>query len=183
MEPKGSLSCSQESTFGPHPELDFLYPSKRLWSDVSQMLFDQGVDPTPLLRRSKEEGTALKCNCYRFQLITFISEELHKEGRLSRHHSSCRVRQMISGCLVCCLTAWLIITVKSNIRFNESYERFTISWQVQRSPVSLSAWTWISAPQATLRSQGGTCVQNLRTMPLACVSQLHKWKETYGNTN
>ena len=32
-----------------------LYPPKKLlWSDVSQMLSGQGVDPTSLLRRSEE---------------------------------------------------------------------------------------------------------------------------------
>ena len=36
------------------------------------MLFDQGVDPTSLLRRSEGEGTAMQCNLHSLQMIVFI---------------------------------------------------------------------------------------------------------------
>lgn len=130
------------------------YPLKRrLWSDVSQMLFAQEVEPTPLLWRSEGEGMALECNCYRLQTITFTSKQwLHKERTLSRCHCCQWAHQMISERPVP-ETAGRRVTAKSNVGFKESYERFTISWRVQPSPVSLSAWTSIFAPQAILRSQ------------------------------
>jgi len=37
------------------------------------MLFDQGVDPTSVLRRSEEEVTAMQCNFHRLQLRVFTN--------------------------------------------------------------------------------------------------------------
>jgi len=35
------------------------------------MLFDQGVDPTLLLRRGEGEETAIRCNFHKLQMIIF----------------------------------------------------------------------------------------------------------------
>ena len=37
------------------------------------MLFDQGVDPAPLLRRCEGEQTAIRCNFRRLQMTVFNS--------------------------------------------------------------------------------------------------------------
>jgi len=43
------------------------------------MSFDQGVDPTSLLRRGEGEETAIRCNFQRLQMIVFNGEQwLHK---------------------------------------------------------------------------------------------------------
>jgi len=43
------------------------------------MLFDQGVDPTSLLRRGEGEETTMQCNFHSFQMIVFNSEQwLHE---------------------------------------------------------------------------------------------------------
>ena len=39
------------------------------------MSFDQGVDPTSLLRKRKGEVMATQCNFHRIQMIVFNSEQ------------------------------------------------------------------------------------------------------------
>ena len=61
-------------TFTQQPHLGkFLLcpPRRRIWSDVSQMLFDQGVDPASLFRRGEEWETAIRCNFHGRQMIVF----------------------------------------------------------------------------------------------------------------
>jgi len=58
----------------PSTQVVLLYPLRRwLWSDVPQMLFNEGMDPTSLLRRSEGEVTAMQCNFHRLQLIVFTN--------------------------------------------------------------------------------------------------------------
>ena len=64
----------------PHPGRFLLYlPRRRHRSDVSQILLDQGVDPTSLLRRGKGEETVIRCNSHRLQNS---KQYLHKGKRL-----------------------------------------------------------------------------------------------------
>jgi len=46
-------------------------PKKRRWSDVSQMLSDQGVDQASLLRRGEGQTMAMKWNFNTLPLIVF----------------------------------------------------------------------------------------------------------------
>ena len=57
----------------PSTEVVLLYPSRRwLWLGVSEMSFDQGIDPTSLFR-SEGEVMAMQCNFRRLQLIVFTN--------------------------------------------------------------------------------------------------------------
>jgi len=60
----------------PSTQVVLLNPSRRrLWSDVSQMLFDQSMDLTSLLRRSEGEVMAVQCNFHILQLIVFTNNQ------------------------------------------------------------------------------------------------------------
>ena len=50
-------------------------PKKRCWSDVSQILSGQGMDPTSLLRRSERGVMAMQCNFHRLQFIVFTNNQ------------------------------------------------------------------------------------------------------------
>ena len=63
----GTLNTQQIKKVMLHP------PKKRRWSDVTQILSGQGVDPTSLLRRSERGVMDMQCNFHKLQFIVFTN--------------------------------------------------------------------------------------------------------------
>jgi len=59
----------------PYFDIDLLHaPKKWRWSDVSQMLSGQGVDPASFLRRGERQAMAMKWNFNTLPFIVFTNK-------------------------------------------------------------------------------------------------------------